>query len=294
MDYSHLCGHVILPKEIDRIQGMQPHPNLFAAMGPAKPKRVTTLLHKYLIDLLGYYPVLFQETGDCTAFGAAGAVDVLKAVEILLAGEFEDFKGLTCTELIYAISRVTIGQNYFRGQQGSSGAWTAQAVKEYGTVVRGKYGDVDVTKYSGARANDWGDNGAPRSLIELAKEHNVQNIAQVRTADELCLAIENGYPVTIASNQGFSGHRDQNGFSEPQGSWPHQMFIAAVRYDIDGALVINSWGAWNSGPKVLDQPDGSFWVRLDILEDLILRSGDCWSFATFKGFEPRELPLIWA
>jgi len=101
----------------------------------------------------------------------------------------------------------------------------------------------------------------------------------------------NGYSVTIASNQGFSSRRDSEGFARPEGSWAHQMAILGVddEYKRSGALVQNSWGVWNSGPKRHDQPDGSFWVDAEELERRVLKTGDCWAYSGYEGFKPQKL-----
>jgi len=49
----------------------------------------------------------------------------------------------------------------------------------------------------------------------------------------------------------------------------------------------NSWGVWNGGPKVLDQPDGSFWIRERDAIGMINQSG-AWAFSDVDGFPPRK------
>ena len=73
-------------------------------------------------------------------------------------------------------------------------------------MPRGKYGNVDLTKYSGSKARSWGRRGAgvPSSLIPIAKQHPILTVSQVKTYEEVRDLIANGYAVTIASNQGFS------------------------------------------------------------------------------------------
>ena len=62
---------------------------------------------------------------------------------------------------------------------------------------------------------------------------------------------------------GFSSRRDSNGIAKRSGGWSHAMAWIACddtheRYKETLFLVQNSWGKWNSGPKVHGQPDGSF------------------------------------
>ena len=51
----------------------------------------------------------------------------------------------------------------------------------------------------------------------------------------------------------------------------------------------NSWGKWNSGPKRLGQPDGSFWIRERDARGMLSGRGS-WVFSDVDGFPSRELP----
>ncbi len=53
-------------------------------------------------------------------------------------------------------------------------------------------------------------------------------------------------------------------------------------------LIQNSWGAWNSGPKRLEQPDGSFWIREKDARTM-LSEGGAWVFSDVKGFPARDI-----
>ena len=258
---------------------------------------ISGLLLKILYEFIkqasnGNFPKRKQTIGDCVAHGAAYAVDAVKSVDIVLKKEFEEWVDETATEDIYAGSRVQIGGGRIRGD-GSIGAWAARYVNEYGALPRGKYGNVDLTTYSGSKARSWGKGsaGVPKSLIPTAKKHPIQTVSKVTTYEEVRDLIANGYAVTIASMQGFSSKRDSEGFAKPQGSWAHQMSILAVddEYKRPGVLVQNSWGTWNSGPKRHDQPNGSFWVDAEEIERRILKKGDSWAFSGYEGFKPREL-----
>lgn len=54
-------------------------------------------------------------------------------------------------------------------------------------------------------------------------------------------------------------------------------------------LIQNSWGKWNSGPKIHGQPDGSFWVREKDARGMLAQKG-AWVFSDVDGFPARELP----
>lgn len=231
---------------------------------------------------------------NCVSMGTAQAVNLLKATEIVLSGEFEEWIASTSTEDIYGGSRIQIGNGQLGYGDGSIGAYAAEYVNKYGTLIRKKYGDIDLTIYSGQRAREWGSprKGTPEILLPYAKEHIVKTITQVRTYEEARDAICNGYPVTVCSNYGFSSTRDSDGFASSQGTWPHCMVFGGADdgFKRPGLLCINSWGKWNSGPTRHEQPEGSFWIDASICNRM-LGANDSWAFSNFDGFKPQELNL---
>ena len=287
-------GWVNNPREVDMVCNSLPHPLMDGVYGDIKGtgENRTVLLFKYVEKSIGRFNVRTQAIGDCVSFGAACAVDIVKAVQ---GGEWV---AETSTEDIYGGSRVQVGGGRLSGD-GSIGAWAAKYVNEYGTTVRKSYGSIDLSKYSGARARDWGSRGkgTPRELLPFAKEHLVKTVTKITSVEQCRDALANGYPVTIASNQGFTKTRDKYGFARPSGSWAHQMCLTAIDdVGVDGApkgaLCQNSWGSsWISGPKRLGQPDGSFWMDYNALSTII-RTGDCWAFSDLSGFKPKKLSLI--
>lgn len=288
-------GWIDDPEGVEKVMETLPFPIFQDIWSPIKDtgKGKCILLYEYMRKASeGKYPIRRQTIGDCVSMGAAYAVDAVKSVDIVLKGEFEEWVDETATEDIYAGSRVQIGGGRLSGD-GSIGAWAAKYVNQYGALARGKYGDVDLSKYSGSKARSWGRRGAgvPRDLIPFAKKHPILTVSKVTKYEEVRDLVSNGYAVTIASNQGFSSKRDSEGFARPQGSWAHQMSILAVddEYKRPGVLVQNSWGRWNSGPKRHNQPDGSFWVDADEIERRVLSRGDSWAFSGYEGFKPKTL-----
>lgn len=294
-DMSHLGGWVNDPKGVEMAMKDLPFP-VFSDMhskikGSGKGKKM--LLYEVIREVAGTFPVRTQEIGDCVAFGAAGAVDAIKCVDIHLKKEAELWIAETATEDIYWGSRNMIGKGQLGNSDGSLGVWAAKYVNQYGSLPRGKYDYVDLTEYSGSRAKSWGRAGYELSeaFVNIAKQHPVLTISQVKSYEEVRDLIVNGYAVTIASDQGFSSSRDRDGFARPSGSWAHQMWICGVddEYKRPGVCVQNSWGVWNGGPKRNNQPDGSFWVDAEQIEKRVLRTGDCWAFSSYAGFRPQKL-----
>lgn len=224
---------------------------------------------------------------NCVSFGAGHAVDLLQGVEIAL-GEPTEYRE-THTEFIYATSREVAG--ILGGGDGSYGAAAVKAMQQIGVVTREMLGSDG--PYAGSRAKDWGRRGAPAQYKQAAAAFKLGGAAQVRTWADLVAAKQNGYLTTIASNQGFALERDAQGFCRPRGSWEHQMFIAGVRFDREGALICQSWGPTNpSGPLDLDQPSFSFWADRSVVER-ILAQGDSWALSKAPDFVKRPLPSTW-
>lgn len=97
-----------------------------------------------------------QDIGDCVGQASGLGVDFLTTVQIAFHRKNEEWKGKCSTEVIYAGSRVEIGKGAIRRGGGSTGAWAAEWLNKYGAVLRGKYGEIDLTNYSPELAARWG------------------------------------------------------------------------------------------------------------------------------------------
>lgn len=289
-------GWVDNPRAVEAVVATLPRPIFgiaaqnIAGSGAGK----VALLHKCLEEVAGSFPIHNQTIGDCVSHGWGLGVDVLKCVEIKLAGENEVFRAETATEVIYAGSRVEIGRGEIGRGDGSLGAWAAKFVEDYGIVTREQHGGHDLRVYSGERAKQWGmpRAGVPDELEPEAREHPVKTVSVVRSYEEARDAIANGYPVPVCSMQGFSDQRDSEGFARPQGQWAHCMLFLAVddEHRRPGLLCMNSWGPnWISGPKRHGQPDGSFWVDASTCTRM-LRGGDSFAISNFAGYPGQNIP----
>jgi hypothetical protein len=227
-----------------------------------------------------------QQIGDCVSWGYAGCVDLIACLEVV-AGEAEEhsWELRTCTEAVYALSRVEFGDFDGSFQDGSYGAWASVAVCQGGTLSRQRLGSYDPQ-----RAKQWGAAGLPDELELEAREHRIRRTALIRTFAEARDAIANGYPVAVCSAQGFDMVRDDEGFAQPSGTWYHCMkFIAARDDHRPGLLCMNSWGDRHSGPKGdYDIPDGSFWVDASVCTHMFQSWLDSYALSQFDGY-PRRL-----
>jgi hypothetical protein len=230
---------------------------------------------------------------NCTSWGAGHAVDLLAAVQIVLGHRAESWKE-TCTEALYGAGREIANMLGPPGERGDGcvGSALAQAVSTVGTVAREVVGP-----YSGKRAGDWGWHGTPQDVKRQSHDHLVQTVALVKIWDELRAALGNGYPVTVASDQGFDMTRNSLGICEAKGTWPHQMMICGILYTgtrDECAVIGNSWGdSAFQGPTPEGIPKFSFAARRRVVEKM-LGQGDSWTFSSFQGYPGQPLPGAWS
>lgn len=247
-----------------------------------------------------------QLIGDCTSWGGMHAVAVADAVAFSL-GKIQDPPLMPATEPLYGGARVEArglpgdGKNAVGGwSDGATGYGVAKFLREYGVVYRQPYPTADLTEYSGERAKQYGaygcgGQGDAGRLDAEAKKHPLRHVTSVRSWQELAAALESGFPVTLASSQGFSSHLGPSGIAEASGVWQHQMCAIGIRHKKNGApddlcLILNSWGTrWQSGLENKtpnDQPDGSFWARRSVVEGML---EDAWAIGDTDGFPYRDL-----
>lgn len=301
------------PRGVEAFLAELPEP-MFRQAGAetvAKAKGVDTFLYRsaYKAHQALYgrpWIVERQGIGDCVSWGWAHGVYVAQAVD-WETGRLADPPPFPSTEAIYGGSRVEArgrsgdGSSPVGGySDGSYGAAAARWVRDWGVVYREKFERYDLSRYSAERAKAWGaygngGQGDGGKLDAVAKKHPAQYVAMVTTWDEAAAAIEAGFPIPVASMQGFASKRDAKGYAATSGSWAHEMCFVAVRYAKNGSpsdalLCLNSWGPnWISGPKwPADMPDGSFWVTRSVVESM-LRQKDSFAVGSVAGFGWRDL-----
>lgn len=250
-------------------------------------------------------PCYPQETGDCTSFGMKHVIEMLSCCQIagkaLAQAELSVKEYITAARLkwrpvfapyYYGTSRVYEGGGQLRGQQGSLGSWVFAAAKKYGSLFEDT---KDVPRYSGQVANQWGDD---KQILDrwrpVAGDYLVTSGAPIRDWDSLCESIHNFYPVTTASNIGYSMEAGRDGFHIQNTTWPHQMMIYGIdqTYREEYGLILNNWGDvhghltdFQTGDKI---PEGTLRVRRADIEKH-LRSGENYSVSHFNGFPEQQL-----
>ena len=233
---------------------------------------------------------------NCVSFGAKNVTEYLQCCQIAM-GNLVSFHPIF-PPYAYGTSRL-IG-NMLGGQDGSVGIFAAQAANQYGELAA----DADgVPKYAGSVAKSWGASKTPwQNFVVVGKQHLVQKTAKVSTWDDLLAAITNLYPVTVASDVGFTMAPQSDGFHHRKGSWGHQMAIIGVDNGDSSkniephACILNSWGDVMGGPMVdfrdptLTWPVGTLRVRKADIETMINQE-DTWTYSSFQDFELQSLPI---
>lgn len=228
-----------------------------------------------------------QQTTDCVGFAYASGVDHLTATQIYLHGTDERWVAEACAEAIYGGARINVAHR--RAGKGAVGAWAAEWVRDYGVVLRLKYGRWDLREYDWQLSRRWGRSGVPNQLCRYAAEHRVKTVSLVRTWRGVRDAVANGHPVVICAREGFHPERDQDGFLTPYGVWQHATCVVGITdRERPGALIANSWGAnWVRGPPGFYCPPGCFWVDADVIQQMVSQE-DSFALSGYDGYPKQD------
>jgi len=280
-------GAICDPEDVAKLMGELPMPVFGAAAydlwGSGEGK--LSLPFKSLLKFdKSFGPSERQTTGDCVAHATRNAIDITRAVEIDIKGEKEEFRTRGANEAIY--------QSRGHRGQGMSCSQAARYVNQTGgLLIRKDYGSVNLSKYNSSLG---ANHKIPDDIYKSeAHKHPIETISNIRTVEEARDALANGYSMSVCSGYGFSSRRDSNGIAKRGSGWSHAMAWIACddtreRHNETLFLVQNSWGMWNGGPKVHDQPDGSFWIREKDARGM-LASGGAWVFSNVEGFPSRKI-----
>lgn len=243
------------------------------------------------------------QVGSCVGFGhGRGAQDAL--LNEVAAGKARWPGAEISPEVIYGGSRVEVGGGGINGD-GSIGAWAAEWHTDYGEVVRGVYGSLDLRTYNEATCRRLGAQGIPADVEAVAKLHPITEVALCTTADELWSALGAGKSVPVCSMQGFTTQRDADGFCRRSGQWAHCMvYRGRFVHPTRGKCVVeqNSWGGYlgsanakfkyvaaDGSIKEETLPEGCFCVELSVAAEA-LRERDTFVLAGVSGWEATPPP----
>lgn len=293
--YNGWLGEKVAKEQWDLIKGSSSFREFPKALVNAGNKRM--MLYEVCRKLLGKDTVNYpQEIGDCVSFGAKNATEYLMCCERLLKGDLEKFRPVF-PPYFYGTGRIYIGGGQLGNEDGSLGSWMADAVIRFGVLCADEPG---VPQYSGTVAKAWGGSRTGRQYLDkwkpIAEIHPIKSAAKINNWNELVSAICNGYPCTVASNQGFNMEASSDGFHHPNGNWGHQMCFIGVDGDYKDpyAIILNNWGDvhgrlkdFNTGDNL---PIGVLRVRKNVAESMIY-AGETFAYSNFQGFEDQEEKL---
>lgn len=258
----------------------------FAIKGPPPPQPPPPIwTYSKQLNNGNHLPTFDQQIGDCVAAGLAQAGARLQVAEIALGYQEEVLKPWF-VPFIYGISRVQIGGGQLDGD-GSTGAWGAAAVKQYGVLFDT---DPGVPKYSAAIGRTWGrPPGPPEVHQSEAQARPVKTTSRLANTSKIREALCNYYPITIASSRGFKMqpiNRDGFHVFVPSGTWMHQMsLIAWMDEPFQAAYRLNSWGPDAHGTPLNGEPPGGAWCTIECLErELGWSDTEVYTYSTFEGF----------
>lgn len=236
------------------------------------------------------YPRQIQ---DCGAFAAKDAAEYLQCINIFTkkTGTFKP----VFVPYFHGIARSYSGLCKLGTQQGSLNVWMADSIVKYGFLPSFENG---IPPYNSHIARAWGD---PDGKIELDKAVKYAKLDLVKAAGKvlnwkyLVTAICNGYPVTIASNQGFKMKPDNKGFHRGRGKWGgHHLCIVGIDDECNEphAILLNSIGDAHGILKDFvtkkELPVGTLRVEKALVENMI-KNGEAFAFSNFQGFVTQEL-----
>jgi len=228
------------------------------------------------------------DIGSCVGNGNAKVLSYIAALNVWHRQLAEEFRGMFSPEWLYYAARKQGGMLHER-MDGATGYGAAKAAIADGALVQGRYGNVDLSEYSVATCRAFGNGrGIPPEAITEAAKHKCGQYLKADTAEKVWLAAGAGLPLNLCSSMGFeSMRRDEDGAIEPRGRWSHCMCGGAARYTTKKGrklvLCDNSWGDdWAKGPYFGDQPEGSFYVDLDVMGEMA-EEGDTFVDVQYAG-----------
>lgn len=241
-----------------------------------------------------FLPAQNQPRGTCVGRGASGAANILQCVQIALLGSPQRFRPVSHA-VVYGEARQLGG---IRGNSdGAMGADAAKAFNKWGCVYQEEANDTSYLNDDVAVRWGAGRNGVwvPEEIMRLGADNLIVDIASVRLAQQAADLIANGYPLTVASMQGFTMTRDRQGFCSPKGEWAHQMHFGAV-VNIDGRKGFGCAQSWGDntpdGPTLPECPDYVFGVDWDVAGRM-LAQGDSMALSNMQGWPAQPMPIDW-
>lgn len=229
-----------------------------------------------------FLPAQYQPRGTCVGRGASGAINVFQAI-LCINGWPYTWRPVSHA-WCYAGARMQY--NDLGSFDGAVGRGAFEFCRHKGVTYQVEAGDIDY--YKDDIAASWALRGIPSKTIDLGQDNPLTDAFPVTTAKKAADVLFSGGCVTIASNQGFTSVRDNDGFCKPSGSWAHQMHLVDVIIIAStgrkGFACVQSWGEdAQSGPKLIEQPGYVFGIDWDVANRM-LGVGDSMGAINFEGW----------
>jgi hypothetical protein len=228
------------------------------------------------------------KVGSCVGHGTCRAIEYTNIIEIC-QGDQEEFKFLSRI-LSYQGGRVVVGNNRFKGRQGSLGVFSAQFAHSYGNLDEDSK-LIDYS-YSDEKCKNMQDNPVPSVILDFIKDYKVSNITSVRNWVECKKALSQGYGISVSSKVGFTKNRLPNGICKRDSNWFHcTALIGYMTINNDEYGVIeNSWGDYmgQDNPVPENANNGCFLAHSSDM-GVMLDQSDSWAFAGLNGFKKRKI-----
>lgn len=240
-------------------------------------------------DVLNYTQLI----GDCTSFATKNCVEYMQTYP-LLAGDRLEFTEVF-PPYFYGCSRVLVGGERGSYDDGSVGAWNAQAVMKYGVLSKKT---PNVPEYSKDVAKSWGAGGPPDDFLPIGEEHLVKSTAAVTTEEQLISALSNLYPVSVCSDYGFDMTQRSDGMFYHSTTWSHNMTF--IGYQLarptdnfqSHVCLLNNWA--DAHGTIKDFVTGDTWpvgtLRI-LLSDAVamLQARDTFAYSSLDYFKASPL-----
>jgi len=210
-----------------------------------------------------FLPSWLQHRGTCVGQGTARTCQSSNNAA-LAYGKIAGTPQQMCPEVIYAGSRVQIGNGRLGRGDGSIGGWAARFVHKYGLVPRGVYGPYDLRQPQEMLGVDWGNpgRGVPdvilndprvRGGVSAFEAQSIEDAWDGMAADDAATA--------LCCDTLFSGRRDSNGCLRPSGSGGHCTELVDFVEDMQGQIITIYQQSWGddaiTGTDVIKCSDGS-------------------------------------
>lgn len=250
-----------------------------------------------------FAPYNWQQTGSCVGAGGDNALKTFLAFNILMGGALEELRHVWWP-YAYGLSRYYSGMR--RPGEGSTGSGWAEAVLKDGFIEDdgkgGKLPDFTIRDgwlvLPGSVEIKWSDGGAiADEYLTAGRSRPIKSMARMRGKADCYEAVANGYPLTQASNFGFSNPRVQ-GSRQPirvatwNGSWSHQTYVDEVwdHPELNGIYFRwgNNWGPDAHGSPTGDEPPGGVYIHENTM-DQICKNGEVYALSGAQGFPAQEV-----